>query len=63
MSDEKEVGVFCTGLAITKEGISKYQETQEFFLGPALYELLHKTQDSINAEGIYKFTLSVTKLK
>ena len=63
MSDEKEVGVFTSALAITHEGLIRYESAPGYILSPVLYELIHKCEDCISEEGIYQFTLTVTKLK
>jgi hypothetical protein len=63
MSYDKEIGVFSTGLAITTEGLIRYEQTLGYLLSPILYELMHKCEDCITEEGIYKFTLTVAKMK
>ena len=63
MSDEKEVGVFTSGVAIDEIGFVKLKESPAIILAPVLYELMHQAEGCIESEGIYKFTLSVTKLK
>ncbi len=63
MSNEKEVGVFTTGLALFPEGLVRYERAPEYTLSPVIHELINKSLGCIDSEGLYKFTLTVTKIK
>jgi hypothetical protein len=63
MSVELELGVFHSGVAVKQETLDKFKDDQQFYLLPVLRELIRECQDIISHEGIYKFTLSVSKIK
>jgi hypothetical protein len=63
MSEEKEVGVFCTSFIVSGIALEQGLFTEELFLEPAIHELLHEAKGCIDGEGLYIFTLSVSKIK